>query len=159
MSFGQVTVQDGNALFHATISKRDQRGYDYVNQALNLLSGELVAWPTEFTEIPKHIGLKKVATVFGGESMAPSRNADYYFASDTFTGVLKAKDGGGYQFDRPEFYTIRPLYNFKVAAEDEEKFLELLDEKVVIRGKVTALKESSPPIVEIDALEISKHED
>ncbi len=145
MGFDSTTVKDNFVLFRATISKEDGRGYDYENQALDILTGESIDWPSELTEIPKHVPAKQIGVTFGDESSAPKQDGEL------FTGVISFSKTKQYHFERPAFYSGQPLYKFEDV--DDGEFAELLGRKVQIRGEVISIQESQPPIITIRVFE------
>jgi hypothetical protein len=164
ISFSSVSLRDDKLLFVASISmKRPQHGYVIENQALDMVSGELSGWPTDLDKAPQPTQPKTIASKFAGESGAPVQ------VDDLFTGVLKESkvvwkqvglrtwEKSVFNFDRPRFFTNRPMYRFQGG--DEKKFEELLDTKVDIRGKVVEYMESYPAIIVVEVTEITAHED
>ena len=162
MGFRSITLNGDQILFQASVSnKAPQQGYYSLDHAVDLNSGKLVerAEPKE----PAASKQKDVTAVFAGESNAPVQK------DDLFTGVLKYSKittrrigkrkwtKSIYNFERPKFYTNRPWYQFKGG--DQEKLKELVGAKVEIRGNVVEFKESYPPIIVVEVLEVKSLEE
>ncbi|MEM7454227.1 MAG: PQQ-binding-like beta-propeller repeat protein [Planctomycetota bacterium] len=145
MSFQSITVKDGIVLCHATIYRKDSRGYDYENRAIDIRTGEQVEWPDGLTAIPEHVSAREIGVFFGDAALAPVQDGEL------FTGVLSFSRTHQYHFDRPSFHADQPLYRFDIG---EGEYEDLLGRKVQIRGEAISIQESAPPIITVKVLEI-----
>ena len=150
IGFGQLLVDEGNVLFHATISRDGRSGYDTENQAVDLASGESVEWSDDFADPQQSTPAPAMRAVFGGEADVPIAE------NDSFIGILESTSGT-YELQRPDFFTDRPRFQFHDF--DAGQFREMTGKRVKIRGEIATIQESMPPIINVKVTSIKSLED